>query len=176
MLKILRRKRGQREQDGRETYLGYLHNELESVDLYNSLAAIEKDLERAKLFRNLAQAEMRHVRVWAGKLEIEAPSPEDWPRTLRVRVMCLIARVFGTRAVMPLILKSEVADVDTYRADPTASSIVEGEIEHFQTLGRLAGKTDYAQIISLERRHYSGTANVRAGVLGFNDGLVSNLS
>ena len=176
MLRILRRKRGQREQDGRETYLGYLHNELESVDLYNSLAAIEKDLERAKLFRNLAQAEMRHVRVWAGKLEIETPSPEDWPRTLRVRVLCLIARVFGTRAVMPLILKSEVADVDTYRADPTASSIVEGEIEHFQTLGRLAGKTDYAQIISLERRHYSGTANVRAGVLGFNDGLVSNLS
>ncbi|MCH9037610.1 MAG: VIT1/CCC1 transporter family protein [Chloroflexi bacterium] len=172
----MRRKRGQREQDGRETYLGYLHNELESVDLYNALAAIEKDLERAKLFRNLAQAEMRHVRVWAGKLEIEAPSPEDWPRTLRVRVLCMIARVFGTRAVMPLILKSEVADVDTYRADPTASSIVEGEIEHFQTLGRLAGKTDYAQIISLERRHYSGTANVRAGVLGFNDGLVSNLS
>lgn len=176
MLRILRRKRGQREQDGRETYLGYLHNELESVDLYKSLAGIEKDLERAKLFRNLAQAEMRHVRVWAGKLEIEAPSPEDWPRTLRVRVLCMIARVFGTRAVMPLILKSEVADVDTYRADPTASSIVEGEIEHFQTLGRLAGKTDYAQIISLERRHYSGTANVRAGVLGFNDGLVSNLS
>ena len=176
MLRILRRKRGQREQDGRETYLGYLHNELESVDLYNALAAIEKDLERAKLFRNLAQAEMRHVRVWAGKLEIEAPSPEDWPRTLRVRVLCMIARVFGTRAVMPLILKSEVADVDTYRADPTASAIVEGEIEHFQTLGRLAGKTDYAQIISLERRHYSGTANVRAGVLGFNDGLVSNLS
>ena len=176
MLRILRRKQGQREEDGRETYLGYLRNELESVDLYNSLGAIEKDPERAKLFRNLAQAEMRHVRVWASKLEIEAPAPEEWPRTIRVRVLCLIARVFGTRAVMPLILKSEVADVDTYRADPTASSIIEGEIEHFRTLGRLAGKTDYAQIISLERRHYSGTANVRAGVLGFNDGLVSNLS
>ncbi|MCH8088654.1 MAG: VIT1/CCC1 transporter family protein [Chloroflexi bacterium] len=50
------------------------------------------------------------------------------------------------------------------------------EQEHFGALGKLAGTAGYAQIVSLERRHYSGTANIRAGVLGFNDGLVSNLS
>ena len=77
---------------------------------------------------------------------------------------------------MPMILKSEAADASTYREDPEATTIVQEEVEHFNVLGRLSGQPDHAQIISLERRHYSGTVNVRAGVLGFNDGLISNVS
>ena len=75
-----------------------------------------------------------------------------------------------------MILKSEAADASTYREDPEATTIVQEEVEHFNVLGRLSGLPDHAQIISLERRHYSGTVNVRAGVLGFNDGLISNVS
>lgn len=176
MLGSLRRKKNNVDDDERERFLGYLHNELESVTLYNSMAEIEKDPERTRLFRNLAQAETRHVRVWARKLGIEDPTSEISGRTVRVKVLSLIARVFGTRAVMPLILRAEAADIDTLREDPDASSIIKEEQEHFGALGKLAGTAGYAQIVSLERRHYSGTANVRAGILGFNDGLVSNLS
>ena len=176
MLGVLKRKRAKDRDHGSERYMGYLRNELEAVTLYNSLADIEKDAERARLFRGLAQAENRHVRVWAGKLGIRDPFAQFSGRSLRVRILSGIARLFGTKAVMPLILRSEVADIDTYRQDPAASPIMQEEVEHFRALGRLAGRTDYAQIISLERRHYSGTANVRAGVLGFNDGLISNLS
>ena len=176
MLGLLKRKHAKNQQNSRERYLGYLRNELEAVTLYRSLGEIERDAERLKLFRDLAQAEMRHVQVWARKLDIKDPIAEISGRSLRVRVLSGIARLFGTKAVMPLILRSEVADIDTYRADPDASAIVKDEEEHFQALGRLAGHRDYAQVISLERRHYSGTANVRAGVLGVNDGLISNLS
>ncbi|MEE9198168.1 MAG: VIT1/CCC1 transporter family protein [Dehalococcoidia bacterium] len=172
----MRRKRNREGQDSRERYLGYLRNELEAVSLYTSLADIEKDPERANMFRGLAKAETRHVRVWAGKLGVQDPFGESSGRSVRVRVLCWIARVFGTKAIMPLIIRSEFADIDTYRADPAASSIVKDEQEHFQALGRLAGRPGYSQIISLERRHFTGTANVRAGVLGANDGLVSNLS
>lgn len=160
----------------RERYLGYLKNEIEAVELYNNMAAIEKDGERAKLFLGLAEAETRHVRVWSRKLGINDPFSSMSGRSLRVKVLSTVARLFGTRAVMPLILRSEVADVDSYREDPEANVIVQDEVEHFEVLGRLAGRTDYVQIISLERRHYSGTVNVRAGVLGFNDGLLSNFS
>ena len=176
MLESLRRKKSQPDEDERERFLGYLQNELESVTLYNSMAEIEKDSERSRLFHNLAQAETRHVRVWARKLGIEDPISQIPGRTIRVKLLSFIARVFGTRAVMPLILRAEAADIDTLRDDPDASAIIREEREHFGALGKLAGTAGYAQIVSLERRHYSGTANIRAGVLGFNDGLVSNLS
>ena len=169
------RRSGPKETDHKR-YRRYLKNELEAVQLYRDLAGVEKNEERAGLFRRLAQAEMRHVRIWSRKLGLEDQSPDNYRRTLRVIVLRTVARVLGTRAVMPMILKSEAADASTYREDPEATNIVQEEIEHFNVLGRLAGRPDHTQILSLERRHYSGTVNVRAGVLGFNDGLLSNLS
>ena len=168
-------KSGSKEAD-QQRYRRYLKNELEAVQLYRDLAGVEKNEERAGLFRRLAQAEMRHVRIWSRKLGLEDQSPDDYRQTLRVIVLRTVARVLGTRAVMPMILKSEAADASTYREDPEATNIVQEEIEHFNVLVGLAGRPDHTQILSLERRHYSGTVNVRAGVLGFNDGLLSNLS
>ena len=176
MLGVLRRGRNKGTQDSKERHIGYLRNELEAVALYTSLAKIEKNPERARMFQGLAQTETRHVRLWARKLDVTDPFTEFSGRSARVRLLSWVARVFGTKAVMPLIIRSEFADIDSYRDDPEAHPIVKEEQEHFQALGRLAGRTGYSQIISLERRHYTGTANVRAGVLGFNDGLVSNLS
>ena len=169
------RKPDSREAD-RQRYRRYLKNELEAVQLYRDLASVERNEERAGLFRRLAQAEMRHVRIWSRKLGLEDQSPDNYRRSLRVILLRTIAWVLGTRAVMPMIMRAEAADASTYREDPEASNIVQEEIEHFTVLGRLSGQTDHTQILSLERRHYSGTVNVRAGVLGFNDGLLSNLS
>ncbi len=175
MIGLLRKKPGADESD-RTRYRRYLKNEIEAVQLYSDLANVERDDDRARLFRRLAQAEMRHVRIWSRKLGMEDQSPDNYRRTLRVLVLRSIAAIFGTKAVMPIILKAEAADASTYREDPEASNIVQEEVEHFNVLGRLSGLPDHAQIISLERRHYSGTVNVRAGVLGFNDGLISNVS
>ena len=176
MIGPLRKKPASEEDGKRERYHRYLKNEIEAVQLYSDLANVERDDDRARLFRRLAQAEMRHVRIWSRKLGLDDQSPDDYRRTLRVLVLRSIASVFGTKAVMPMILKAEAADASTYREDPEASTIVQEEVEHFNVLGRLSGQPDHAQIISLERRHYSGTVNVRAGVLGFNDGLISNVS
>ncbi len=175
MIGLLKKKPGP-EESNRARYRRYLKNEIEAVQLYSDLANIERDDDRARLFRRLAQAEMRHVRIWSRKLGLEDQSPDNYRRSLRVLVLRSIAAIFGTKAVMPMILKSEAADASTYREDPEATTIVQEEVEHFNVLGRLSGQPDHAQIISLERRHYSGTVNVRAGVLGFNDGLISNVS
>ena len=175
MIGLLRKKPGA-DESNRARYRRYLKNEIEAVQLYSDLANVERDDDRARLFRRLAQAEMRHVRIWSRKLGMEDQSPDNYRRSLRVLVLRSIAAIFGTKAVMPMILKSEAADASTYREDPEATTIVQEEVEHFNVLGRLSGQPDHAQIISLERRHYSGTVNVRAGVLGFNDGLISNVS
>ena len=175
MIGLLRKKPGV-DESNRARYRRYLKNEIEAVQLYSDLANVERDDDRARLFRRLAQAEMRHVRIWSRKLGLEDQSPDNYRRSLRVLVLRSIAAIFGTKAVMPMILKSEAADASTYREDPEATTIVQEEVEHFNVLGRLSGQPDHAQIISLERRHYSGTVNVRAGVLGFNDGLISNVS
>ena len=176
MLSGLRLKKSDPNEADRQRYRRYLKNEIEAVQLYRDLASVERDQERASLFRRLAQAEMRHVRIWSRKLGLEDQSPDDYRRTMRVITLRSIAWAFGTRAVMPMVLKAEAADASTYREDPEASNIVQEEVEHFNVLGRLSGLPDHLQIISLERRHYSGTVNVRAGVLGFNDGLISNVS
>jgi VIT1/CCC1 family predicted Fe2+/Mn2+ transporter len=176
MLSGLKLKKSDPKEADRQRYRRYLKNEIEAVQLYRDLASVERDQERASLFRRLAQAEMRHVRIWSRKLGLEDQSPDDYRRTLRVITLRSIAWAFGTRAVMPMVLKAEAADASTYREDPEASNIVQEEVEHFNVLGRLSGLPDHLQIISLERRHYSGTVNVRAGVLGFNDGLISNVS
>jgi len=176
MIGLLKKKAADEDGSKRDRYRKYLKNEIEAVQLYGDLANVERDDDRARLFRRLAQAEMRHVRIWSRKLGLEDQSPDNYRRSLRVLVLRSIAFVFGTKAVMPMILKAEAADASTYREDPEASTIVQEEIEHFNVLGRLSGQPDHAQIISLERRHYSGTVNVRAGVLGFNDGLISNVS
>ncbi len=176
MIGPLKRKSSADDVGKRDRYRKYLKNEIEAVQLYGDLARVERDEDRARLFRRLAQAEMRHVRIWSRKLGLDDQSPDNYRRSLRVLVLRSIASIFGTKAVMPMILKAEAADASTYREDPEASTIVQEEIEHFNVLGRLSGQPDHAQIISLERRHYSGTVNVRAGVLGFNDGLISNVS
>ena len=176
MIGPLKRKPATDDVGKRDRYRKYLKNEIEAVQLYGDLAKVERDEDRARLFRRLAQAEMRHVRIWSRKLGLDDQSPDEYRRSLRVLVLRSIASIFGTKAVMPMILKAEAADASTYREDPEASTIVQEEIEHFNVLGRLSGQPDHAQIISLERRHYSGTVNVRAGVLGFNDGLISNVS
>ncbi len=176
MLDGLKLRKPDSQEADRQRYRRYLKNELEAVQLYRDLASVERNEERAGLFRRLAQAEMRHVRIWSRKLGLEDQSPDNYRRSLRVILLRTIAWVLGTRAVMPMIMRAEAADASTYREDPEASNIVQEEIEHFTVLGRLSGQTDHTQILSLERRHYSGTVNVRAGVLGFNDGLLSNLS
>lgn len=176
MIGPLKRKSSADDVGKRDRYRKYLKNEIEAVQLYGDLAKVERDEDRARLFRRLAQAEMRHVRIWSRKLGLDDQSPDDYRRSLRVLMLRSIAAIFGTKAVMPMILKAEAADASTYREDPEASTIVQEEIEHFNVLGRLSGQPNHAQIISLERRHYSGTVNVRAGVLGFNDGLISNVS
>ena len=96
MIGLLRKKPDVNESN-RARYRRYLKNEIEAVQLYSDLANVERDDDRARLFRRLAQAEMRHVRIWSRKLGLEDQSPDNYRRSLRVLVLRSIAAIFGTK-------------------------------------------------------------------------------
>ena len=114
--------------------------ERDAIALYDSLAAIERDPHRAAAFRTIAGNERRHADVWATKLrELGAAVPRpDSPR-LRVRVIILLARLFGTRSVADLVqaLEGDEEDAYTSQGSPEVEAIAADEREHAEIWRRL---------------------------------------
>jgi VIT1/CCC1 family predicted Fe2+/Mn2+ transporter len=164
--------------------LDNLRLERDAILLYDALASIEKDAQRAAAFRRIAANERRHADVWARKLEergADVPPPPTRPR-LRVAIIVLLARLFGTRAVSDLVTALEGDEEDIYQAQssPEVAAIAADEREHAEIwrqlkLGKTPGVGD--EIAARERWHRSGrSGTLRAVIFGVSDGLVSNLA
>lgn len=180
------------------TSLENLKLERDATVLYDSLAGIEKDPTRAAAFRRIAANERRHADIWARKLtELGATvPPADGPRP-RVRLIMLIARLFGTRSVAELVKALEGDEGDAYEsqgASPEVAAIAADEREHAQIwerlaarkaiaadgdgVGRARGVVSPADIGRREPWHRTSarSGTLRAVIFGVSDGLVSNLS
>ena len=163
------------EQEAR--YWGYLEAEREAMALYRAMAKAEKDPTRAKIFQELVESEERHVAHWAAKLGISQADLPHYRPTFRVRLLGWLARRFGTRRVLPALLRIEAEDTDMYTGEPEATGLVADEQHHSQVLrdfrdGRYPGSRLQG---GGWRRALTG-GSLRAAVLGVNDGLVSNFS
>ncbi|MFY9587431.1 MAG: VIT1/CCC1 transporter family protein [Actinomycetota bacterium] len=153
-------------------------DELAGAALYRALAERASDQRRGILLE-LAQAEERHAEHWA-KLMAERglTNPKRPPLPLRVRALSFLARRFGSDTVLPMVLRLEAADASKYDSIAEApDSMAAQERAHGKTVSALVGGTTGTRIARAEGRHRVGAAGaLRAGVFGFNDGLVSNLS
>ena len=174
--------------------LDNLKLERDAIVLYDALASIEKDERRSGAFRTIADNERRHADIWAGKLrEQGAQVPPPSAARGRIRVIILLARVFGTRAVSDLVQALEGDEEDLYdsQSSPEVASIAADEREHAEIWRRLEGQPLPAGAPSAatvgahpagsdgraERWHRSGqSGTLRAVIFGVSDGLVSNLS
>jgi vacuolar iron transporter family protein len=163
------------------SWLASLSDENDGVFLYEGLASLEKDPERAKVFRSLAAGEKRHASIWARKLEqAGVPAPAARPSS-RTRLLLFLGRLFGTRAVLPIVLRAESADAAKYDAvGGEATALAADEREHGEALRRMGGppaERGRGRILRRERWHQGSHGGaIRAAVFGMNDGLVSNLS
>jgi VIT1/CCC1 family predicted Fe2+/Mn2+ transporter len=164
-----------------QLWLANLRDERDGVALYEGLARVEQDADRAHEFAELARAEQRHELIWVRKLEkAGVVLPPNNP-SARIRFLLWLARRFGTQAVLPMVLLGESSDVAKYarQGRETADLVVE-EQEHGETLRRLSGvkpKTPQGRITEREHWHRLGRGGaLRAAVFGANDGLVSNLA
>jgi len=164
-----------------DLWLQNLADERDGAALYEGLARLEKNPERARSFAELAEGERRHADVWLRKLQKEGVTlPPDRPSS-RIRAMLWLARRLGTAAVLPYVVEAEAGDADKYsRQGGDAAPLADEERAHQVVLAGL-GKGQpleaRAAIAVRERWHRGGRAgSIRAAVFGMNDGLVSNLS
>ncbi|MFN0095967.1 MAG: demethoxyubiquinone hydroxylase family protein [Dehalococcoidia bacterium] len=163
-------------------FLANYKDEADGVALYRLLAAAERDEKLRDLFESMAQTEERHLALWERKLrEVGIEPPPRKPST-RVKILGWLAGRFGTRVVTPIVSRMEMSASGKYTQQPeaVADGLPADERSHaaaIRQLGRSRGGSAGAQIAQLEGRHRSASGNaLRAGILGFNDGLVSNFS
>lgn len=163
--------------DGRR-FRRNLRDELDGAALYAALAAAESDPVRKDLFLQLSQAESDHAAFWRDKLSAAGIDPGAYTPSLRTRLLARLARRFGPRFVLPTLAAAEFADRDKYAGQVDAAALSSDEQGHAAVIHAAAGSTVLstgAQIGQAEPWHRGASGNdLRAAVLGANDGLVSN--
>jgi len=163
--------------------LANLRLEQDAILLYDALAGIEKDGQRASAFERIAGNERRHAEVWAKKLReagVAVPAAPTRPRA-RVAAIIFLARLFGTRAVSDLVTALEGDEEELYeeQSSPEVQAIAADEREHAEIWRRLKDPNYHPDrdVASRERWHRSGrSGTLRAVIFGVSDGLVSNLA
>jgi vacuolar iron transporter family protein len=162
-------------------YRANLRSELDGAALYRAIAEAEPDPARRSVLMELSRAESRHAALWREKLRAAGvPEPRFSPG-LRTRLLALLARRFGPRFVMPSLAAAEYADRDKYATQADATALSADERGHASVVSALAGGGNRpaasigTDIAHAEPWHRNASGNdLRAAVLGANDGLVSN--
>jgi VIT1/CCC1 family predicted Fe2+/Mn2+ transporter len=152
-------------------------DEVSGGTLFRGLADYADEQRRA-VFLQLADAEERHAEHWRRLLREAGVEPKRPRVPFRVKVLCFLARHFGTEAVLPLMLRTEAAEADRYRDDAEATeTMAQQEAAAGRTIAAMQGIPAGGRIARSEGRHRAGIGGaLRASVFGMNDGLVSNFS
>jgi VIT1/CCC1 family predicted Fe2+/Mn2+ transporter len=165
-------------------YRRNLADELDSAAIYDTLSAAEKDARRSEIFAELAAAEREHAEVWRDKLAANGVQvPPSHRRSAKTLLLQTLTRTFGPQAVLKTVAASEYADRDRYAHEPGAEALSAQEQQHAAIVqsivsGKMPPRDEsrIAQIATAESWHRGVTSgnDLRAAVLGANDGLVSN--
>src|SRR6266705_2847627 len=159
-------------------WLHHWQDEADAAYLYHAVAGQESDPHRKDVYIKLAGVEERHVQMWS-KLRGEHGHKVDHARpSLNARLRAWFGRRFGTRYLLPMLLREEGEEVKGYLNLHRESSLPDGQevslqlakesAAHAGTLADLAGK-------GAEPWHKTGSGGfLRNVVYGFNDGLTAN--
>lgn len=163
-----------------DRYRKNLADELDGSALYAALSAAESDPVRKDLFQQLAQAEAEHAQLWRDKLAAAGVDARHYAPSLRTRVLARLARHFGPDFVLPAVAATERADRNKYAGHADSARLSADEHSHATVIMQAASVRGSGmvgpQLAKAEKWHHRGSGNeLRAAVLGANDGLVSNL-
>jgi len=161
-------------------YTENLQGEIDAIALYALLAEKESSETLTHFYTRMVEVETIHANVWRERLEAASVDTSRMSPAWRARVLMFVARHFGPSLVVPTIAEHEASDEAMYDEQPEALARMPGdERSHARLFRELAtGKgIEGGAIARIEGRHRgSGGNQLRAAVLGANDGLVSNLS
>lgn len=168
---------------GKKDFKRYRRNlidELHSAAIYETLARVEVDSVRKNTFAELAASERRHAQVWVDRLNAHGVRVTPGFNA-KTALMKGLIHMLGPRYVLPSLAAAEFADQNKYAGNPDTTSMSEEERRHAGVVQAMANspqpqKTQGAEIAQAESWHrgVSSGNNLRAAVLGANDGLVSN--
>src|SRR5579872_1442078 len=136
--------------------------EHDSAALYGAFARFARDPDRRRLYQDLASAERRHAAFWEERLRALGQTIPSFRPSLRTSVLIQLTRALGVGFVVPSVIAREMRDQDHYidQQDARAAGLAHEEHGH-------------AAVLRLESAVSFGN-NLRAAVLGANDGLASN--
>jgi VIT1/CCC1 family predicted Fe2+/Mn2+ transporter/rubrerythrin len=159
-----------------------LADELDSAAVYDTLSAVEQDDERRRIFAELAASEREHASVWREKLAANGVEALPHRRSAKTRLLQTLTRTFGPSLVLPTVAAAEYADRDRYAREPGAERLSAQEQQHAAIVQAIVAQKrepehGHGEVTgAAESWHKSATSgnDLRAAVLGANDGLVSN--
>ncbi len=161
-------------------YRENLQGEIDAIALYSLLLEKEESPAVKDFYARMVDVESIHADVWRKHLEAAGVDTSHMRAAWRTRVLMFIADHFGPSLVVPTIAEREASDEAMYDDQPEALARMPGdERSHARLFRELAagGGVEGGAIARIEGRHRgSGGNQLRAAVLGANDGLVSNLS
>lgn len=153
--------------------------ERDSAALYQALASIERNGSLRSVFNKLAASEREHSTFWENRLRAAGHEIPRFAQSLRTRMLIQLARQFGVAFVIPSITSRELSDRDDYsdQEDAKAAGLATEERGHAAVLRTIGSYEpppgeEHSQSTNWGARNLAN--NLRAAVLGANDGLVSN--
>jgi len=149
-------------------------DELTAEWVYDELAKIDKNQQRAVFMRQLAEYERKHAEAWKKVMQhLNQPIPTE-SHLRDMRILVRLAKWFGPGAVLPLLHKGEVEGIVKYRrqqeiwldpvAQATLKDVLPDEVSHEIDL-----------FTALKKESTSGGV-LRSLILGANDGFGSILA
>lgn len=138
--------------------------EMRSAYLYRVLVQVERDPVKGALFHKLAGAAEAQAQIWAGQArEAATPVPDEFYPSLRVRLIAMLIRRLGPRALRPVLAAAKVRGMSVYSTGYSAAAGGHAMPTSVQDFGQ-------------RHRGVDSGGTLRAAVFGVNDGLVSNTS
>ena len=159
-------------------WLHHWQDEADAAYLYLALAGQETDPEKKDIYIKLAGVEERHVQMWEKLLAEQGHKVERARPSFNARLRAWFGRQFGTRYLLPLLLREEGQEVKGYltlhneselpAAQEVSLQLAKESAAHAETLADVLGKGS-------EPWHKTGSGGfLRNVVYGFNDGLTAN--
>src|SRR5881392_1366979 len=159
-------------------WLHHWQDEADAAFIYLALAGQETDPHRKDIYIKLAGVEERHVQVWSQLLAENGYKVAHARPSLNAKLRAWFGRRFGTRYLLPMLLREEGEEVKGYLnlhkesslpdAREVSLQLAKESAAHAGTLADLAGK-------GAEPWHKTGSGGfLRNVVYGFNDGLTAN--
>ncbi len=160
-----------------------LQTEIDTAYLYQKLSENYNDELVSQVFHKMSEIEEHHARKVLKKIHAFKPDFQRPGPSLRARVQNKIAQYFGYEFILANLatIESQVSKSVIEKKLASGEKITGFENVHFNIIQNLSHQKNLGLggnlISKFEGKHKSvGGNELRAAVLGANDGLVSNMS